>query len=467
MGIYEQNLVYEQSCSGLNVYIILQPEIIVMDSQKISLGAATAVGLGAIIGAGIFTLSGSAIALAGSDAIIAFILVGAVAIIIALELGELGSIMPKVKGASYSYVREAFGSELGFLTGVFRFLSYSIGISAIAIGFGAYFASLFGLASSSSIYASILLIVALAAVNLRGIKKAASADLGLVLIKIGVLAVFIAFALLLATQSPSRLSDNLVTTSAQAGITPIFEASVAIFFAYSGFQTVSTFTSRVKGGAKGAARAILLSVIISMVIYVLVIIALIALMPAGKYSINADPLSIALKYSGAPGYMSILVDIGALVATASAALSMILGASRTAYQMSVDGLLPSALRKYDAGRDVAINGVILSSIIAVLMLFAGSIYVIAAISNFGVLFSYFLIGFTIIYFRKNRRSRGFRIPLYPYLTIAGIIGVIIFMIGMPQEALVFGVVVALASLAAYYTLREIDNKKPVEVRLFK
>ncbi len=438
-----------------------------MEKSKIGLSAATAVGLGAIIGAGIFTLSGSAIALAGSNALLAFILVGVVAIIIAMELGELGSIMPDVKGASYSYVYNAFGSELGFITGIFRFSSYSIGISAIAIGFGAYFTSLFGLASSMSVYFSILLIAVLAAINLRGIKKAANADLGLVMLKIGVLIVFIAFAMLIAFRSPSSFAVNFFTAHGQKGIGAIFDASVAIFFAYSGFQTVSTFTSRVRNGAKGAANAILLSVIISMVIYVLVIIALIALMPASKYTINADPLSVALSYSHAPAYMPIIVDIGALVATASAALSMILGASRTVYQISADGLLPRILRKYDKDRDVAMNGVILSSIIAVLMLFAGNIYVIAAISNFGVLFSYFLIGFAVMHFRRHGRKAAFKTPLYPYLTIAGTVGVLAFMIGMPREALVFGVVLALLSLVAYYALREIEDKKVVKVRLFK
>ncbi|MCL5100972.1 MAG: APC family permease [Candidatus Marsarchaeota archaeon] len=438
-----------------------------MKSGKIGLPAATAVGLGAIIGAGIFTLSGSAIALAGSNALLAFVLVGIVAIIIALELGELGSIMPDVKGASYSYVYKAFGSELGFITGIFRFVSYSTGISAIALGFGAYFVNLFGLANSTVVYFSIMLIVVLTLVNMRGIRKAANADLGLVIIKIGVLAFFILFALVLATHGSTHWVTGFVTSQSQKGIGAIFDASVAIFFAYSGFQTISTFTSRIKNGAKGAANAILLSVIISMVIYILVIIALIALVPANKYTISADPLSFALSSSNAPRYMSIIVDIGALVATASAALSMILGASRTAYQISADGLLPKIFRKYDKERDVAINGVIISSMISVVMLFAGNIYIIAAISNFGVLFSYFLVSFVVVHFRRMHKNATFMTPFYPYLTVIGIVGVLAFMAGMPKEALIFGVVMALVLLVAYYTLREIEHKKVIKIRLFR
>ena len=96
-----------------------------MASEKntISVWVATAVSLGAIIGAGIFVLSGTAIALAGADAIIAFIIVGIVAFMMALQLGELGSLMPKLKGASYSYTYKAFGSELGFITGILIYFS--------------------------------------------------------------------------------------------------------------------------------------------------------------------------------------------------------------------------------------------------------------------------------------------------------------------------------------------------------
>ena len=96
-----------------------------MKENQISVRAATAVGLGAIIGAGIFTLSGTAIALAGSLTLIAFLLVGAVAIIVALEMGELCSIFPKQNGASYSFVYETFGSELGFITGILLYFSFS------------------------------------------------------------------------------------------------------------------------------------------------------------------------------------------------------------------------------------------------------------------------------------------------------------------------------------------------------
>ncbi|MEM3661940.1 MAG: amino acid permease, partial [Candidatus Micrarchaeaceae archaeon] len=156
-------------------------------SNEISVPVATAVGLGAIIGAGIFVLSGTAIALAGSLALLSFALVGVVALIVALETGELGSIMPHLKGAAYSYAYKAFGSELGFITGIVLYFSYATSVSAIALGFGSYLASMLGIGSSYAIYLAMLLIAVLAVVNILGIRKAAEVDFGLVIVKVLIL----------------------------------------------------------------------------------------------------------------------------------------------------------------------------------------------------------------------------------------------------------------------------------------
>ena len=143
------------------------------DKSKISPAVAAAVGLGAIIGAGIFVLSGTAIALAGSFVLVAFALVGVLALIIALELGELGSLLPNVKGASYSYTYKALGSELGFITGIMRYMALSTSIGAIALGFGSYLASFLGMQLSVySIPFAIVIIFVLSMVNMLGVKKA-------------------------------------------------------------------------------------------------------------------------------------------------------------------------------------------------------------------------------------------------------------------------------------------------------
>ncbi|MGC8586628.1 MAG: APC family permease [Candidatus Micrarchaeia archaeon] len=436
--------------------------------KRISIAAATSVGLGAIIGAGIFVLSGTAIALAGSGALISFVLVGIVALIVALELGELGSIMPHSKGASYSYAYNAFGSELGFVTGILLYFSYATAISAISLGFGSYMASLIGLHSSIVVYGSALALIAvLSIVNIMGIKKAANADMGLVIVKISILAIFIAFGLFFAFMHSTAVWSNFSVQPSKNNIGAIFAASVAVFFAYSGFQAISTFSDRVKNGARGAAKAILLSVVISMILYILVIFALLLLAPASSYKIAADPLAFALHHSNAPSWLSVLIDLGALIATTSAALAMILSSSRMLYQISADGLLPKIFRKYNKQSDVAINGVLFSSIIGIVMLFSGDIFVIAAISNFGLIFSYLMSAFAIMHFRRNGAKAEFRTPLYPYSVVFSIILLMAFMIGMPKEALLIGIVLILCLIIIYYFFRELEGKRVVKIRLFK
>ncbi len=433
-------------------------------ASKISIPVAVAVGLGAIIGAGIFVLSGTAIAIAGGYALLAFILVGLVALLVSLEIGELSSLMPNETGATYSFVFRAFGSELGFITGILLFFSYASSISVISLGFGSYLSSVLGLPATFNIPFAILLIFVLSLLNILGIKKAANADSVLVAIKVSILVLFIAAALFIAF---SHHTFSIANFSKPTGniMLAIFSASVAIFFAYSGFQSISTFTSKIRG-RNGAAKAIVIATVVSLVLYVFVVFALLSLMPASSYKISADPLSFALSSAHAPEWLFVLVDIGALIATTSASIAMILSSSRLLYQMSKDRLLPKPFRNYNSQKDVAINGVIVSSIIGVIMLFSGNIYTMAAISNFGLLFSYLMASFAFLHFRRIGVKSSFTVPFYPYLPLATIFFLFVLVLGMPKIALTLGVILIILLISVYYFLRELKRKKPVAIKLF-
>ena len=434
-----------------------------MAQEKISIPVALAVGLGAIIGAGIFVLSGTAIAIAGGYALLAFLLVGIVAIFVGLEIGELSSLMPNEVGASYSFVYKAFGSELGFVTGILLFFSYATSISVISLGFGSYLSSILALGNVFNIPFAIILIFVLSILNILGIKKAAKSDAVLVVIKVSILLLFIVAALAISLSNKTFSISNF--SAPNNDVLSVFSASVIIFFAYSGFQSISTFTSRIRG-KNGAAKAIILATVISLVLYVLVVFSLLALMPASEYKISGDPLSFALKASHAPRWLFITVDMGALIATTSATIAMILSSSRMLYQISKDKLLPRIFRKYNEEGDVAVNGVIVSAIIGVIMLFSGNIYTIAAISNFGLLFSYIMTSFALMHFRRGGSEASFSMPLYPYLTIITIIFLFAFLFGMPKESLLIGAILIILLLAIYYMLKEVKRKKPVMIKLF-
>lgn len=443
------------------------------NKNTISVKLAAAVGIGAIIGAGIFVLSGTAIAIAGSYALLAFVFVGVLATIMALQLGELASIMPNVKGATYSYIFNAFGSEMGFITGILIYFSLATGASAIALGFGSYLAALLGLSTASSlpiIFAALMIFV-LAVVNIIGIKKAAQADSMLVIIKLAILSIFIIAAIVFAFKAGTLQTANFVSLKSQSTIAALFLASIAVVFAYSGTQSVASLTPRVKGKGRGAAKAMIIAVSVSIAFYILIVAALLTAVPASKFTISADPLTFALNYIHAPYALFLLVGIGALIATVSATLATILTASRSLYQISEDKLLPKFIRKYNKKRDVAINGVIISAVIGVVMLFSGNIFIIAAISNFGLLFAYLMASFSVIHFRRLKvdmsKPNMFGMPLYPYLSIIAIVLLILFIAAMPAESLMIGVIMIIMLFAIYYFLREFSEKKPVKVKLFK
>ena len=441
----------------------------VAKDKLISVPLATAVGLGAIIGAGIFVLSGTSIALAGADALLAFIVVGLVATILAFEMGELSSLMPDVKGASYSYTYEAFGSRVGFITGIFRYLYLAVSISVISLGFGAYLSSILGISGSTySIPLAIMLIGVLSVLNLLGIEKAAEADSVLVVIKIGILILFIGFAVVVAFTGVGRgAGSHFSFDLSVGGFQGIFAASVAIFFAYSGYQSIATFSGRIKGGGNGAAKAILAAVLISITLYLLVVIALLLLLPPSSYQIAADPLTFALNNSGAPSWFSLLIGIGALIATTSATLAMILTSSRSVYQMSADGLLPKVLMKYNPKKGTAENGVILTAVIATIMLFAGNVYLIASIVTFSLMFDYLVVGFDVIHFRRLGRRSSFRTPFYPYLTVMATVILIIFLLSLPVEALILGLTMFILLLMVFQLLTRSKGKNDRFGKLFE
>lgn len=447
--------------------------------KTVSFAGALAVGLGGIIGAGIFVLSGTMISLSGTGALIAFILTGFVAVILALEMGELVSTMPKSTGASYSFVYNAFGSELGFITGISLYLSFTASVSAIALGFGSYLASMAGI--SSTLYThlfAIVLILVLVGINLEGVAEAARADLFIVTFKVAVLIVFIAFALLFGR----FLSSNIALPPVN-GVSGIFSASVIAMFAYAGFQSIATMAPNIKGGGRTAARAILMAVVISLVLYILVTLALLSLLPGTSFGEVADPLSFALKSASAPSWLFYLVDLAALAATTSATLAMMIAGSQLVFQLSSDGLLPAYFSRTGKGQKAPLTAVLLTAFLGVVLMFSGNIYIIAAISNFGILFSYLISGFALIKIRRARRHperhsdfirnaglalQGvFEMPLFPFLPVAGILMLIAFFFGFPAIALSAGIGVVLACVIVYYALREDRDEPVIKIRFFR
>ncbi len=434
-------------------------------AYKLDTKTAIAIGLAAILGDTLFVVTGIPVEQAGTSSLLAYIIVGAAAILIASALGELSSLMPNEKGVAYSYVRKAFGTELGFITGILLYLAYCTTISAVSFSFGGYFISMLGLGSNTAyqIAVAAVLIIGLSLLNVRGITGTARHSKLLVFITILTAAVFIAYTFLHGFGSNPRL-----IYSASSGTASDFaKAMTTIVFAYAGFQVLTGLTADTKGKGKAIGKAMVYAITISMVVYLALTAGIMVVSPPTSVLLSPNPLSAILSYINAPQSVILLLDLGILVAIATATLAIILTASRLLYQIGSDGLLPKITRGFHEETGAAVNGIWISALIEIVLLFSGNIYTILSISNFGIIFSWLMACFALINMRRRRLRGRFKQPYYPYLSLLAIAASILFIFGLPSYVLAGGVTLILLLLVIYNMIVEIKYREVPRVRLFE
>ena len=435
-------------------------------NYKVGIGTAIAICLSSILGDTLFAVTSVPLSLAGSYSLIAYALVAIVTIFIAAQLGELGSLMPKEKGLAYSYVNKSFGTELGFISGVLLFIGFCATIAAVSFSFGGYLTTLLGINSTAlQILFAAILIVALSFLNTMGVKETVKLSKALVVVVFLTAAAFVIFAFLHIGSSHGFLLTNKGMTS-DKGYINFIDASAAIVFAYAGFQTISSITGHVDGKGRGVAKAMAYAIVISMIVYMLVTLGVMILAPISSVSISSEPLLYAINYAHAPSLFSAMITIGILFSIAAATLTLIFTASRLLYQLGKDGMLPRITKVYDKSRDVAINGIWISALVEILILFSGDLYGIVSISNFGFIFAWIITSFAIINVRRRKRFGDFKSPYFPLVPLASIILCMLFLFGLPRTSLALGVMMILVLLVIYYSLVEIRYKKVQRIRLF-
>jgi APA family basic amino acid/polyamine antiporter len=414
----------------------------------ITMWQAAYIGLGNIIGAGIFVLAGTVINISGPGAILAFALTAVLATTVALNSAELSSKVV-THGGLYSFVRVSMGDGPGFLVGWLRAISYAIAASAVALGFASYLSSLVKLPADPVLLLvlAIALIVIVTYLNYRGLRLVARAEKYLVFVTIAGLVIFIAAALVYGSWTADRF-----TPLVPFGPASIITAASLAFFAYSGFNTVATLTPEVEDGPVNVPKAILISLGVSMLLYILVVLGLLALMPWTGYTLAANPLQNALDFSNAPPIVSTIVAVVAIVATISVTMSLIIAGSRTLLQMSEDGMFPRWIGGFSGDSPKIAVIVIGAGTIASLSL--GNLKFIALASNFGVIFSYALTGAAVIILRQRAVPGKFQSPLYPWVQIASLVLSIVVMVSLGVQALSLGAIFILTGVIFYGIIEE-------------
>ena len=373
-----------------------------MNLKKLGFWQAVAVGLGNIVGAGIFVMAGAAINAAGPGALLAFGITAALAASVGLNSAELSSKFPDLEVCVYSFAKATLGDRMGFLVGWFRLISYAMSGAAVALGFSGYVVGI-GLPRGLLFPIAGLLILILSYVEMKGIRLAAKVEEVLVTVNLIGLGLLVTTAIALGRYSPSKFSPLF-----PKGITGVFEAAAIAFFAYSGFNTIATLTPDVKNGEKTVPRAIIFSLVVSTILYVLVVFSMLYALNWEAYGVASNPLSLTLSSVNAPIPISYAVAFSALTATLTVTLSLIIAGSRTTQRMGEDGLLPRFLGKNSKIPTIAVATIMIAS------LGLGDIKSIALVATFGVIFSYMLTGIEVALTRKKGTKGEFLSPGYPF-----------------------------------------------------
>ena len=424
--------------------------------RSIGLWSAVAINVGAIIGGGIFVVTGIVAGYAGSALIISMIIAGIIAFITALSFAKLTTWQP-VEGSVYEYGRQLVSPYAGFLAGWMWIVANTFTGAAVSLGFANYLTSAFpslqaaipiafGVAVSTGSVIAAILCICFTGLNLVGAKESASVNNVLVAIKLGILGFFVLFGVFYVN-SGNFLPFEPLTSGVLYG-------SFFIFFAYGGFARVAVVAEEVKDAKRNVPKAMLLSLGISMVIYILV--GLVAVGLLGPVGLNASdsPLTSAIGVSGSPIAMQV-VSFGGLVATASVLLTAILGVSRMAFSMARGKDLPSALARLHS-RFLTPYWAILATgaVMAVLVLFVNLTGVVA-ISTFALLFNYSITNISAYKLKTDRSWRRFM----PLLGLATCGLLLVFILFASPVAWLVGLVFLVAGSVYFVLHRKLTEAK--------
>ena len=366
---------------------------------RLGLLDATAINVGAIIGAGIFVVTGIVAGLAGSALVVSMALAAVTAIFTALSFAELTAWLPR-EGSVYEFGYRLVSPTAGFLGGWMWILSNVFSGAAVSLGLGNYVAALVPGLSPSLIAATACLLFT--GLNYVGIQHSAELNDILVAAKLIILGFFIAYGLLYVDASnfePFRPLD--------AGV---LYGAFYIFFAYGGFARVAVVAEEIKDAKRIVPRAIILSLMISTVFYVLVGIVAVGLVGASSLSGSGHPLALAMGATGSPAAV-LLVSFGGVISTASVLLTSILGVSRLAFAMSRRGDLPEALSRIHPRFGSPHISVVIAGMLMTGLALLVDLNNVVAIGTFAMLFYYGVSNFSAMKLPEGDRRYPPAVPV--------------------------------------------------------
>jgi basic amino acid/polyamine antiporter, APA family len=388
----------------------------------------TALGIGAIIGTGIFVIIGEAIGKSGPAIVVSFVVAGLTCVFSALSYAELASTIP-VSGSAYTYSYATLGELVAWIIGWDLIIEYGFSVAVVAVGWGGYLqdllSSLFGINLPDAIAAppgdggsvnlpAVFLVLAMAALLTAGVRQSARTNTVMVITKLSILLFFIVVGF-------TAFHGCHFKPFQPHGFGGTMNAAALIFFAYIGFDVVSTSGGEARDPGRSLPKAIVGSLLIATVVYILVAIAAVGLTPAGKLAGSEAPLTDAVRQgAGLGNWAGDILSFGALVAITSVVLTVLYGQTRIFFSMSRDGLVPRWFSKLNARRTPVRITVLFGVLVAALAAFI-PLSELAELVNIGTLFAFLLVNIGVIVLRRTMpdMERGFRTPLVPVVPLIG------------------------------------------------
>jgi APA family basic amino acid/polyamine antiporter len=438
-----KQLVARKSVATINREIETGPRL----NRVLGARTLTAIGLGSMIGSGIFVLTGTVAANHTGPAITLAFLVAAIGCgLAAICYAELAALIP-VSGSAYSYTYATLGEGVAWFVGWNLALEYMMSAATVAVGWSGYVVNLFedfgvhlpaaltsapvAKAADHSLQATgaivnlpaVLIVAALTWICYRGIRESASMNNIMVIIKVAIIVLFIVAGLSYVDTANWHpyLPEN-TGESGHFGASGIMMGAAIIYFAYIGFDTAATTAQEARNPQRDVPAGILGALVISTVLYVAMAAVMTGMVSYTKLDVAA-PVAVALDEHPSLFWLGLPVKIGAIVGMTSVILMSILGQPRIFMAMSRDGLLPKQLQKVHPRHHTPHVGTLVTGLIAVAFAGAFPIDILGELVSIGILLAFTAVcaGVLILRYTMPEAARPFRVPFAPLVCTAGVL----------------------------------------------